>query len=61
MGLGWLADGKNIGTQMGGCSSALDMILIDGGIEIQNGWVAHTSSGGIHVLGSKVAGRDLLN
>jgi hypothetical protein len=41
MGLGWLVDGKNTGTQMGGCSSALDTILTDGGIEIQNGRVTY--------------------
>jgi hypothetical protein len=59
MGLGWLADEKNIWTQMGWCSSALDMILIEGGIEIQNGLVAHLVGG--FMYWGKVAGRDLLN
>ena len=33
------------GTQIGWGSSALDTILIDGGIEIQNGWVAYLVGG----------------
>jgi hypothetical protein len=44
-GLGWLVDRKNTGTQMGGCSSGLDTILIDGGMEIQNGRVTHLVGG----------------
>jgi hypothetical protein len=61
MGLGWLVDGKINGTQMGRCSSGLDTILIDGGIEISNERVTNTSSGRIHVPRSKVAGTDLLS
>jgi hypothetical protein len=48
MGLGWLGNGKNIQTQMGECSSALDTILVHGGIEIQNGRVTHLVGGFVY-------------
>jgi hypothetical protein len=47
MGVGWLVDGGNIGTQTAGVPLhyALDTILIDGGIKIQNGRVTHLVGG----------------